>query len=304
VATAAEGIAVRAHSSGNIYVLHGVSNTETAKACREYNLIPILNNLQQVSSWNNFAKTHDLKSKAILHVDVGMGRLGFTETEARTLSQKPELASHIDFQYIMGHMSCAEQPHNPSNQEQLTLFNQYRKLFPMLRATFANSSGIFLGHEYHFDLVRPGCALYGLNPNVTKTNPMAHVVELHGYILQKRTLEREQYIGYGQHHSAKAGTKLFAIEAGYADGYGRSLSNKGQCYVQGHYLPIVGVVSMDIVMVDATALPDDIYNNITHVELIGQHITVDDIAKHANTISYEIIITRFGQRCRKIYVNS
>ncbi|MDJ1257064.1 MAG: alanine racemase [Candidatus Midichloria sp.] len=286
-----------------IYLMHGIGSIEMAEIAREEGFIPILNHLEQIKIWNLIAKKKSEKLKSIIQIDTGMGRFGLSNTEIKKLTTDPDLVSNIEINYIMSHMSCAEQENHPATVKQLQEFKKYLEFFPGVKATFANSAGIFLGEDFHFDMVRPGCALYGINPTSSELNPMNSVVELYGYIVQKRIIEKEQFIGYRAQYKAIPGEKLFVIECGYADGYVRSLSNKGICYAEGYFLPVVGIVSMDAIIVNASALPTALFDKITHIELLGEHITIDDIAKYANTISYEILTTRFGNRCKRFYIS-
>ena len=287
----------------DIYIMHGISSLEIAEIAAEKRFIPVLNDLRQIEIWNSLAKRKNKKLKAIIQLDTGMGRFGLADSEVKKMINNSELTTGIKIDYIMSHMSCAEQPGHPMTALQLKQFRKYLDFFPGKKATFANSTGIFLGEKFQFDMVRPGCAIYGINPTTAGDNPMCGVVELYGYIVQRRIIEREQFIGYRAQYKAAAGEKLFIIECGYADGYVRSLSNKGICYAAGYFLPVVGIVSMDVVIINASALPEEIFYDITHIEMLGEHIKIDDVAKYANTISYEILTTRFGNRCKRFYID-
>jgi len=285
-----------------LYIMHGINSSEMAEICIRYDFIPMLNHLGQIEVWNRACKKIGKKLKAVIQIDTGMGRFGLSESEIKKVLKNTNLISNIHIDYLMSHMSCAEQAGHPLTSLQLNEFKRYIDLFPKIKATFANSAGIFLGHEFQFDMVRPGCALYGINP-ISSDNPMQNVVELYGYIVQKRIIEKEQFIGYRAQYKAAKGEKLLIIECGYADGYVRALSNKGICYAEGYFLPVVGIVSMDVVIVNASILPEAIFNEITHIEMLGNHITIDDVAQYANTISYEILTTKFGNRCKRFYID-
>ena len=292
-------------NDAKIYIMHGVTSISDAKIAAEHNFIPMLNDLEQIEIWTAVARKYQRKLHAVIQIDTGMGRFGLSDSDIKKFASKLELFSpYITIDYIMSHMSCAEQPNHPLTAVQLTAFKEYLAMFPNTKATFANSAGIFLGTDFQFDMVRPGCALYGINPTVSEHNPMLGVVELYGYIVQRRVIEHEQFIGYRAQYKAMPGEKLLVIECGYADGYVRSLSNKGICYAAGYFLPVVGIVSMDVIIVDASVLPENIFNSLTHVELLGENITIDDVARYANTISYEILTTRFGSRCQRFYKQS
>ena len=287
----------------DIYIMHGIGSFEMAKIAAEKMFIPVLNDLRQIEIWNSLAKKKNKKLKAIIQLDTGMGRFGLADSEVKNIINNSVLTAGIEIDYIMSHMSCAEQPNHPITDLQLKQFIQYLSFFPCKKATFANSAGVFLGEKFQFDMVRPGCALYGINPKADDNNPMHGVVELYGYIVQRRIIEKEQFVGYRAQYKAAAGEKLFIIECGYADGYVRSLSNKGICYAAGYFLSVVGIVSMDVVIVNASVLPDELFYTLTHIEMLGEHIKIDDVAKYANTISYEILTTRFGNRCKRFYID-
>lgn len=287
-----------------VYIMHGVHSRETALIAVAKGFVPVLNTLEQIYIWNEVARMQNLQLPALLQIDTGMGRFGLSEKQIDKVVNEPQIMSHIKVEYIMSHMSCAEQPHHPLTQNQLALLKKYLSLFPQTKVTFANSAGIFLGEKFQFDMVRPGCALYGINPTSNYENPMHSVVELYGHIAQKNVIEREQFIGYRAQYRVQKDDKVIVVECGYADGYMRSLSNKGICYANGYFMPVAGIISMDVVMIDASILPEEVFQSITHVELLGEHITIDDVAKHANTISYEILTTRFGNRCKRYYIGS
>ena len=285
------------------YVLHGINSKDDAKLAIELGVVPVLNHLKQIEIWNSIAKSKEKILPALLQVDIGMGRFGLSNSEFQKLINNHNYLSNIKLTHLVGHMSCAEQTNHPLNSQQLLEFKNYLNYFPETKASLANSAGIFLGSDFHFDMVRPGCALYGINPTSLENNPMEHVVELQGYIVQKRIIDKDQFIGYRAQYKANAGEKLFIVECGYADGYVRALSNKGICYVAGYYLPVVGVISMDATIVSAASLPEQYFNEATHAEMLGNHITIDDVARYANTISYEILTTRFGNRCKRFYIS-
>ena len=167
--------------------------------------------MEQITEWNN-------AGPAALHIDTGMCRLGITPEEATQLTTRnPQL--------ILSHLACANDAANPKNAQQLALFRKALAHFPGVRASFANSSGIFLGKEYHFDLARPGCSLYGISPDTAHENPMEHVATLTAPVLQYRVIERDQTVGYSATATIKKGGVLATVELGYADGFHRMLSN-------------------------------------------------------------------------------
>ena len=171
---------------------------------------------------------------------------------------------------------------------------------PPAPASLANSAGIFCGRDYHFDLARPGCALYGGNPTPAAANPMRQTIRLQGRVLQLRVVDSAMTVGYGAAYTARDKAKIATVAVGYADGYLRSLSNGGSAWVAGRIVPVVGRVSMDLITIDVTTLPEETVSPGALVELIGPHVPVDEVARAAGTISYEIL-TALGSRYARIW---
>ncbi len=204
---------------------------------------------------------------------------------------------------LMSHLACANEPDHPKNAEQLRRFREALKLLPGAQASLCNSSGLFLPPEFHFDLARPGCALYGINPGEGK-NPMQPVATLSAPILQLRTLERDDTVGYGATYAAKKGSRIAIAALGYADGYFRSLlSNNAFAFVAGHKAPIIGRISMDMLALDVIRRSRKRRSPKTaRAEFINAQQTVDDIAAACGTIGYEIF-TRIGRRVKRVIDN-
>jgi len=204
----------------------------------------------------------------------------------------------------MSHLACADEPAHPLNDQQLTTFQDIRRLFPAARASLANSSGLFLGDDYLFDLGRPGVALYGGNPMPNAdANPMRPVVHLQARILQLRQIRDIRPVGYGATADTFPPARIATLAVGYADGYLRAISNRGVVYLNGHPCPVVGRVSMDLVTVDVTDAVerDDTIAAGALVDLIDAQHTVDDVAETAGTIGYEIL-TGLGSRYHRRYI--
>lgn len=265
-----------------------------------HGLMPVLNSLPDVHAWAAFTRTHDAVPQAILQLDTGMCRLGLSSAEVEALAEHPDRLAGIRPAYVMSHLACADEPDHPQNREQLQSFREARMAFPHSRASFANSSGIFLGTEYHFDLARPGAALYGINPTPGKANPMRPVVTLQAKVLQVRSIEKGRAVGYGATYRAEAPKRIATVALGYADGFLRHLSGQGSAWYKGTRLPLAGRVSMDVTGLDVSALPPDSLGPGDLVELLGPDQGVDDLAKQAGTIGYEIL-TALGRRYYRIY---
>jgi alanine racemase len=295
VATLDEGIALRGMLDGEpeIAVFNGPL-PGTAAEFAAYRLIPVLNDPAQIESWKGQAGR-----PAILHVDTGMSRLGLSPREFAALAAElPN--SGIAWRAVISHLACADTPEHPLNEAQRARFAAAARHMRGVPVGLAASSGIFLGPAYHFDLVRPGAALYGVNPQPGRPNPMRQVVRLSGKILQVREIDRGESVGYGAAHVMTAAGRAATVAVGYADGWLRSLSHRGCGYLGGKRLTLLGRVSMDLVTFDVSAVDPAVAHPGAMIELLGEHYGVDDAAADAGTIGYEIL-TALGSRYHRIY---
>ena len=300
VATIAEGEALRRTlADARIAVLNGFG-PGGVDLCLQYGLVPVLNTLEQVANWREATPAQP----AMLHVDTGMSRLGLSPDDVDKCAADAGSLEGMTIAFVMSHLACAEDPTNRLNKRQLQAFREaLAKLAPRIgdaKVTLANSSGTFLGPDFHFDLVRPGAALYGLAPIIGEQNPLHQTIQLHSRVLQVREIDESVTVGYGATHRASRSSRIATVAAGYADGYPRSLSNCGYAYVDSARVPVVGRVSMDLTTLDVTSLPASQVRSGTLVELIGDHIRTDEIGARAGTIGYEIL-TRLGQRYHRVY---
>lgn len=282
-----------------VYVLHGPLPGAEAEFMH-HGLVPVLNSLPQLAAWRGLAAKLDRPQPAILQVDTGMARLGLSPQELGIVADNWEQLRGIDLRYVMSHLASAEDQSSPANRTQLERFRRALGRLPATGASFANSSGIFLGPDYHFDLVRPGAALYGVAPVAGAPNPMRQVVRLQGRVIQLRTIEAGTPVGYSHTWTAPRQSRIATIAVGYADGYLRSLSNRGHVYFKGAELPVVGNVSMDTILVDVTALGDYAIHEGSLIDIAGPGLGVDAIAGCAGTIGYEIL-TSLGNRYARSY---
>ena len=305
-----EGIELRALLPDcRISVFFGPQPGEAEELSRHC-LTPILNDLGQIELWYSHTN-RGAAGNAALQIDTGMSRLGLPPEEVARLVAEPERLAGLDIAFVMSHLACAEQPKHPMNEAQLSEFKAaLESLAPVAGAaesSFANSSGIFLGPEFHFDLARPGAALYGLNPTPEKTNPMSEVVRLQGKILQVRHVDPPRSVGYGAAHSLTRPARIATVPVGYADGYLRSAgsqaTNQACGYIGGVPMPVVGRVSMDMITLDVTDIPPEHAQPGTPVDLIGCPHPIDALAAEAGTIGYEIL-TSLGRRYRRSYIEN
>jgi alanine racemase len=292
----------RAHDA-TIYVLDGCT-PEAAAAFIELNARPVINSMTELAEWDAFVAARDWQGGAALQVDTGMNRLGISADEAAALAPRVRIENH-GIALLMSHLACAEIPDHPLTASQIRLFRELRGLYQGVPASLANSSGIFLGDSALFDLVRPGAALYGVNPTPGRPNPMRGVVELSGRILQIRNVAPDQTVGYGAAWTAKRASRVAIVALGYADGLLRAAggTDSGQgatAIVAAKRCPVVGRISMDLVCIDITDLADGAVRRGDRATFIGGELSVDDLAATAGTIGYEIL-TRLGLRSHLIY---
>lgn len=299
-----EAIALRLRLSGDaqIFVLNGLQPGNEA-SCSSMNIIPVVNSLEQLAQWSAHASATGKILPAALQIDTGMSRLGMSPAELTVLKTAPQLLDRIKLSFIMSHLACADEPENEANGSQLLAMRDVAEMFPDVPVSFSNSGGFFLGADYHNAITRPGVALYGGAPSALRPNPMKPVVRLDVAVVQTRTVPAGSIVGYGGSLRTERETRLATIAAGYADGLPRSLSNSGAAYFNGVRLPIAGRVSMDSMSLDISALPEGTLKHGSLVQLIGPDQTLDDIARDAGTISYEIL-TGLGQRYRRTYIHT
>jgi alanine racemase len=281
-----------------IFVLDGLYPGQ-ADYYLQHELYPALISLDEAKDWAANGKGRP----CAVHVDTGINRMGMTaEDFAALVAMKDQL--HIDL--VMSHLACSDEPAHPLNAKQRNLFAKYRAMLPEVPASFANSSGIYLGDGYLYDLVRPGVALYGGNPLPGKSNPMKPVVTLQLKIMQTKFVKQGDTIGYSATWTAPRDSRIALLGAGYRDGIPRRIgfsANKpaAQVFVAGRRVDVVGRVSMDMMAIDVTDLAEADITRGTPVEIFGPNLSVDEAADYAGTISYELL-THLGNRYHRRYI--
>ncbi len=305
VAQIGEGIALRkilaeTWPDARIAILNGIQPGTEADFIA-HDLRPVLNSLGEIALWRAEAGRRERRLPAILHVDTGINRLGLPEDELARLAGDHGLLDGLGLTHLMSHLACADDATDPMNFRQLERFREARRRLPPLPGCFANSCGIFFGPEFHFDLGRPGVALYGVNPVPHDANPMRQVVVLKGRILQIREIDAPETVGYGASHRVSGPSRIATVAAGYADGYLRYLSNRGRAVLAGMQVPVVGRVSMDLITLDVSAVPERAAYPGATVDLLGPKHDVDALAQEAETIGYEIL-TSLGKRYHRRYL--
>ena len=297
VATLDEGITLRSILPVASIAVLGVPVALHAKDLVEHRLRPVLNHPGDLEAWRRHGQTQP----AWMHVDTGMQRLGYSARDwGRLLDTRPNWHA-IRVVGVMSHYGCADEPDHPLNNRQRDAAHAAAKAAG-LPLSLGNSSGIFLGPRFRGNQVRPGMALYGLNPTPGQANPMRRVAGLEVQVLQVREVEAAGTVGYGASAQVEPGQVLATLGLGYADGFLRALSNGGQVFFRGQAAKIAGRVSMDSIVVDVSELeprpkPGD------WAEIIGPNQSADAIADAAGTIGYEIL-TSLGHRYARTYKRS
>lgn len=302
VATLAEAREARAVAPrAAIYVLALLPGTLASFARGDFR--PVIGSIEELAEWEAF-RAAGWRGTAALHVDTGMNRLGLSTDHIAQLDTRT-LANRAGLDLLMSHFACSEEPSQPLNARQMADFREARDLFPGVPGSLANSSGIFLGPDAHHDLVRPGVALYGANPTPGHLNLMRAAVRLEGRVVQVRDVEPGETVGYGATWTARRPTRLAIVALGYADGFLRAASASdakpgAEAIVAGRPCPLAGRVSMDLLAVDVTDLPEKKARRGDLVALLDDTIGVDDLASHAGTIAYQLL-TSLGRRYHRVY---
>jgi alanine racemase len=291
-----------------IYILNALI-PQTCGLYSSLNLRPVLGSREEISEWLSFCRQEGRAYPAALHIDTGMNRLGLSLEEGLAFAASHE-RSGLNIALLMSHFVSSEIQDDPLNTTQMERFETLCKAYPGIPCSLANSSGIFLSPKTHFDLVRPGYALYGGNPCPDQPNPMQNVIALKTRILQLRDVPTGARAGYNGQWTAPSPRLLATLSIGYADGYPRSASATdekinhhipaGEAVVAGIRCPFAGRVSMDLTIVDVTNVPRDQVKRGDFVTLIGQDLFLDEVAARAGTIGYEIL-TSLGHRYARIY---
>lgn len=306
VATLEEALAARIFlpAAAVIYVLGGARGG-AEDYFFQHNLIPVLCDLAAIERWQHACSKHDSLGSCAIKINTGMTRLGLDSSEFRTLCDAPDGFAQCHVALVMSHLACADEREHPLNLSQLQLFEELvaraRNILPGARFSLANSSGTFLGRQWHFDLVRTGASLYGINPLPGTISPVRPVINLKLPILQVRSLNQSACIGYGATMELAPPARLLVAAGGYADGLHRTLGAKGVGQVGDALLPVVGRISMDTTIFDATGVSAASLEGGTMIEVCNDQLTVDELAERSQALGYEVL-TSLGSRYERRYL--
>ena len=297
VATLAEALELRSTiDDREIFVLDGLRPGQEQDFIQN-GIAPCLNDLNQIGRWQKAAERLSRPLPSIIHMDSGMNRLGLEAREREKLMEDWSLLEGLDLRIFMSHLACADEIGHLLNDQQFRAFSAMRDCLPEVRFSLSASYGALMGPQWGFDLIRPGIGLYGgINGAAFQ-----HVISLEAQILQIRTIQRGEHIGYGATFTAERPSRIGTMDLGYADGYLRMSSNQGYITIAGHRAPIVGRVSMDMIAADITDIPESIVNTFDYVDVIGADRKISTVAQDSQTIPYEIL-TSLGKRYQRRYV--
>ena len=312
VATADEGATLRLFvPDARIFVLCGIW-PGMERTFFENDLVPVIASEEQLTFWMSVLSDCG-DYPCALQVDTGFNRLGLPMEDAIALADDVSRPASFAPVLVMSHLACGDDPSNAMNRQQLEAFRKVSAAFEGIEASLANSAGIFLGPEYHFDLTRPGIATYGGDAVPNMANPMRPVATAEARIIQTRSVKAGETVGYGRALQLTRDSRLAIVSAGYADGYMRSQSSAGvplrqtgvaggHGFIAGHKVPVAGRITMDLTIFDVTDLPENLVRAGDYIELFGNNILVDDAARAAGTIGYEML-TSMGLRHERRYIS-
>lgn len=311
VATAEEGVTLRLYApDARIFVLAGIW-PGMQRLFFENDLVPVISSDEQLAFWMAVLSDYG-DYPCALQVDTGFNRLGLAVDDAIALADDVSRPASFSPVLVMSHLACGDEPSSTMNRQQLESFRRVSAAFEGIDSSLAASAGIFLGSDYHFDLTRPGIALYGGEAVNGMANPMRPVVTAEARIIQVRDVKAGEGVSYGRAMQLTRDSRLAVVSAGYADGYMRSQSSGGvplrqtglpggQGFIAGHRVPVAGRITMDMTIFDITDVPGGLVRAGDYVELFGSNILVDDAARAAGTIGYEML-AGMGLRHQRRYI--
>jgi alanine racemase len=316
VAHLSEGIRARAVApKADIYILNGMARFD--RAYWEHGLRPVLGTSHEIAEWMGARKKHAIRPgdkllPPALHIDTGMNRLGLRLDEGLAFIASDAFRK-LNPGLVMTHFVASEVEGGAITAKQIERFRDVEKAIqalgeaiPKPLLSLCNSSAHFIGAAAGYPLSRPGYALYGGNPTPGKPNPMKPVIRLEAPIVQITHVKAGETVGYSENFTATRDSRIATISVGYADGYPRNGGAKpgipgGTALVAQRECPFVGNVSMDLITVDITDVPEAFAQIGTPVTLIGDTLDLDRVGKGAKTIGYEIL-TNLGRRYERVYI--
>jgi alanine racemase len=293
-----------------IYALNGLARGQ-GRLYLASDLRPVLGSLDEIGEWRALCREAGVAGHAAIHVDTGMNRLGLSTADLAEVMSRGATKLGFVPALLLGHFVTSDNAGHPLNARQIQAFREARALAPEIPGSLANSSGIFLGAAARHDLARPGYALFGGNPTPDRGNPMRSVVTLTVPIVQLRFIQSGETVGYDAQWTARRRIRVATLAGGYGDGYPRAATATdakleagipaGEAIIAGRRCPFIGRVSMDLITVDVTDVPEAEIGRGDPATLIGEELSVDEVGRRAETIGYEVL-TRLGRRYERRYL--
>ncbi|MCG6120882.1 MAG: alanine racemase [Blastomonas sp.] len=268
-----------------ISVLHGIAPGEEALALAT-GAVPVLNSADQIARWRTMGG-----GACHVMIDTGMGRLGIDWRD-----DVAGLCAGLDIDLCLSHLASADED-SAQNALQRLRFDQVRGGVLARRYSLANSAGVALGSDYHFDCTRPGLALYGGVPCAALAKVIRPVMRIETRVLQVRQMQAGDTIGYGATFTAPAAMRTATLALGYADGFKRALSSIGGFCHAGQRLPVLGRVSMDLTCIDISSAPD-----VGEGHWIAADLDLAAVEAATGISQYEWL-TQIGRRFERVWVD-
>lgn len=291
----------------NIVVLGGAQPGDEAEFIVR-GLMPVLFSWPAFERWRHACRAAGGSHPSALKVDTGMHRLGLSPAELDQLLLEPAYLHECGVRLVMSHLACADEPEHPLNREQLHRFqvaaDRLRTYLPDVVLSLANSSGVFLGAQWHYDLVRTGAFLYGFNPQPSDVgalplNLVQPVLQLDLPVLQVRDVGHAGTVGYGGDAPIEPQARLAVVAGGYADGLNRLLGRQAVGVIGERSTRVIGRISMDLTIFDISELPAD--EAPIWVQVLNRELTVNHLTHNAGALGYEVL-TSLGRRYQRRYV--
>jgi alanine racemase len=261
----------------------------------EKRLIPVVNSLEDLGTIRRMPELVPF----LLNIDTGLTRLGLTQEDVKWLSWADGLQG-LPLVGLMSHLACSDQRDDPANEIQRERFMTACNLLRPRSASFSATAGVWLGSAYHFDMVRLGSALYGLNKARVEPNPLHPVIRLSARVVDIRDVPAREIVGYGGTFRTSRRSRIAVAGVGYKHGLPIACSNKISAHIGGFAAPVIGRVSMEYVMLDATDVPEAVLHTGAWVEILNDAVGPDDVARGAMFTPQELV-ARLGSCCSKRY---
>ncbi len=309
VGTTEEAVKLREVFDGTIVSMLGPQEEEDYRAIAECGVIPFVFRFDQIRKLNEVAEKTGNRIPIALKFDTGMGRLGFSESETEKVTERLNRCTHLKPQMLCSHLASADvTDYEDFTREQGRCLDRIMAVFAgsgfNLKVSMANSAGLLAYPDLHYDIQRPGIALYGSNSFAGTTwqekgEGLQSCMEVSTPIIQFRNLGKGSPISYGCTWRASRPTRAAIVASGYADLFSRGLSNKGFMLVNGKRAPVIGRVCMQMTAIDITDIPGIEIGDSAY--LLGgmgdQSITPEELAEWWGTITYEVFcVLGFNKR--------